>query len=144
MPQNGFSVGRDVVIRVTTADGTPLTLTGITGFHSKPDNTTQRIQMMDGTVRNLRFPAGWSGSMMVERQGNDLDRYIAQQEANYYAGGNELPSSIDETITEPDGSVSQYRYTGVMIQLTDAGDKAGDKTINQSLSFAASRRLEVL
>ena len=74
----------------------------------------------------------------------DLDRYIAQQEATYYAGGNELPSSIDETITEPDGSISQYRYTGVMIQLTDAGDKAGDKTINQSLSFAASRRLEVL
>ncbi len=144
MPQNNTTVGRDVVVRVITAQGTPLAIPGVTGFHSKPDNTLQKVQYMNGETKNFRFPLGWSGSIMLERQDDTVDHYFADLEAGYYLGNDEQPGSIDETISEPDGSLSQYRYIGVMLQLTDAGDKAGDKTVGMSLAFAASKRIKVL
>lgn len=142
MPVNGYSVGRDVTLVITTPVGT-LRVNQITGFQSKPDMTDQKIKRIDGVTDHVRFPDGWSGSFDVERQDDTLDSYFAQVEDNYYAGQNELPCQITETIQEANGKTSQYRYTGVLLKLDDAGSWAGDKSVKQKLSFVASRRLKV-
>jgi hypothetical protein len=41
-----------------------------------------------------------------------------------------------------DGSVSQYRYTGVALKFDDAGEKGGSKLIKQKVGFKATRRQE--
>lgn len=66
-----------------------------------------------------------------------------QLEANYYAGINEQPATITETITEVNGQVTQYRYLNVLFKLDDAGSKAGDQTVKQKLSFVAARRTKI-
>ncbi len=142
MPVNGFSVGRDVSLSIVTASG-PLRLSLITGFSAKPNTKDQPIKGMDGVTRHLRLPDGWAGSFDVERQDSTVDDYFAQLEANYYAGQNEAPATITETITEPNGSVTQYRYTGVLLKLDDAGSWTGDASVKQRLSFIASRKLKL-
>ena len=142
MPMNGFSVGRDVSLSIVTAAG-PLRLSLITGFSAKPNTAETRVKGLDGITRYLRFPDGWAGSFDVERQDSTVDDYFAQLEANYFAGINEQPATITETITEPSGAVTQYRYIGVLLKLDDAGTYQGDATVKQKLSFVANRKLKL-
>jgi len=142
MPLNGFSVGRDITLSINTDQGVKR-FSLITGFSSKPQSTDQRLKGIDGITRHLVFPEGWQGTFNLERQDNTLDDYWATIEENYYSGLSLGEASITETITEVDGSISQYRYQGVIFKLNDAGDWKGDKSVSQSLDFLASRRIKV-
>ncbi|CAJ0698826.1 hypothetical protein [Ralstonia holmesii] len=142
MPIQGYSVGRDYTLVIQTASGT-LQPNKITEFKSKQDVTDVRVKRLDGITDHVRFFDGWSGGFSIERQDAALDNFFAQLEANYYAGINEQPAQIYETIQEANGAVSQFRYDGVLMTLDDAGTRAGDATIKQSISFVASRRIKV-
>ncbi len=141
MPMNNFSIGKDITLVVTTPSG-QLAVHNVTKFSSKQDSTSNKVKLLNGRMVHQRFPDGWSGSMEVERGDSSLDDYMAAVEANYYAGMNEMPCSITEIIAEPNGSVSEYQYTGVIFSLSNAGDWSGDTTIKQSLSWVASRRIK--
>lgn len=142
MPINGFTVGRDATLTIVTASG-PLNLNLVTGFSSRQDSQETRVKGLDGVTRHVRFYDGWSGSFSVERADSVVDDYFAQLESNYYAGLNEQPATITETITEVNGSVTQYRYLNVLLKLDDAGSFAGDATVKQRLSFVSARRQKV-
>lgn len=142
MPQNNFSVGRDVSLDIITSNG-PLSFGLITKFTSKQDIVDKKVKGIDGITRHVRFPDGWSGTFDIERQDSTLDDYFATQEQQYYDGIAEQGATITETIQEVNGSISQYRYLGVLLKFDDAGDKSGDSTVMQKLSFVASRRIKV-
>lgn len=142
MPVNSFSVGRDVALTIVTASG-PLNLNLITGFQSSPEMAEVKVKGLDGVTRHVRFHDGWRGGFDVERADSKVDDYFAQIEANYYAGINEQPATLTETITEVNGAVSQYRYLNVLLSLTDAGKWMGDQTVKQKLSFVASQRQKI-
>lgn len=120
MPQNGYSIGRDVTIAVILPDGTPLRLGKVTGFMAKQDTTDQRIKPLDGTTDNLRFYDGWSGNFKLERRGPELDNYFEQLERNYYAGADEpqatrsAPVSRNTTLRKL--SQGQPRWDGIPIR----------------------------
>lgn len=142
MPVNGYSVGRDVTVNINTSTG-PLRLSTITGFTSKPNIEKKDVRGLDGIRRPLVFPDGWNGQFDVSRQDSTLDDFWATVEANYYAGQGIPGATITETITEPDGSVNQYRYLGAILFLDDAGDWKGNEAVNQRLSFEAQQRIKV-
>jgi hypothetical protein len=142
MPQDGYSIGRDTTIVVTLASGTHLNLGKVISFTANQKTKEQEITDITGSTDNLRFFKGWQGTFGLERRGPSLDQYFAELEANYYAGLEEPPVTMQETITEPDGSVSQYRYERVMLKFDDAGERAGDKSVSQKISFTASRRVQ--
>ena len=142
MPQNGFSVGRDISLDIIGPNG-PLQLSLITDFSRRPVTTDQKVKGLDGITRHVRFPDGWAGKLSIERQDSTLDDYFAQLEDNFYNGLSESPLTITETITEVSGAVSQYRYVGVLLTFEDAGDWKGDSTVKQSVGFVAARRVKV-
>ena len=142
MPQNGYSIGRDVTIAVILPDGTPLRLGKVTGFMAKQDTTDQRIKPLDGTTDNLRFYDGWSGNFKLERRGPELDNYFEQLERNYYAGADEPQATMQQTIVEPGGGVSQFRYERVLLKFDDPGEWSADKSVNQAVSFMAGRHIK--
>jgi hypothetical protein len=142
MPINGFSVGRDITLNIVGPTG-PLNFSLITKFSSKPDVSDNKIKGLDGVTRHVRFPEGWTGSFEVERTNGALDAYFAALEEGFYTGQNELTGTITETISEPDGSLSQYRFEGVLLKLDDAGSWEGSKTVTQKVSFVASKRKKV-
>lgn len=139
MPQNGYSVGRDVTLVLQTSTG-PLSIPKITNFTRKQDATVERVKRIDGITETLRFFDGWSGSLQAKRNGPEIDRYFGTLEDNYYSGLTEVPAQIFETVQEPNGAISQFRYDGVMLTLENAGDVVGDASIALSLSFTATRR----
>lgn len=144
MPINSQSIGKDVSIDILTARG-PLNVpaAAITNFTSQAQTSTESRKGLDGKTRNAVFPDGWQGTFEVDRMSDALDAYWASYEEDYHNGVNLLAGTITETIREPDGSISQYRYTGVVLNFTSAGGKQANQVIKQTLTFMASRRLKV-
>ena len=142
MSQNGYTLGRDNTIAVILPDGTTLQMGKITNWTAKQDVSDQKIKGMDGVTDHLKFYEGWSGSFSIERRGPDLDNYFAKLESNYYAGVDEPPAIMQQTITEPNGQVSQFRFERVILKYDDAGDFSGDKSVHQKVSFLATKRVK--
>lgn len=142
MSTGGQSLGKDVSVVIVTASGTlNIPAAAITKFDAKPTTGDEKRVGMDGKVRHNVTHEGWTGSFEVDRFNSVLDDFWAEAEAGYFAG-TALPwGTIQETITNPDLSVSQYTYTEVVLKLADIGSREGNKTIKQKLDFLASRRI---
>lgn len=140
--QGGYNTGKDVAIDINTPTG-PIRLPKIMNFDSKPKVTNQEITPLNGLTDELMIPKGWTGTFEAERVDSTLDDWWAQFESDYYAGVNQTPATITETIQEIGGGQTTWRYTHVILKLEDAGKKEGDKTIRQSMSFTARRRYKV-
>lgn len=143
MPTNSFTTGRDVTLSIQTPQIGILNLNLITGFQSRQNTSTLSPKGLDGIVRHVRFMNGWTGSFTIERRDPTLDEYFALVEAQYWLGASEPPCVIKEIIQEQDGSITQWRYTGVLLVFDDAGEFRGDQTVRQAVSFIASKRLAV-
>jgi hypothetical protein len=143
MPMNGFNVGRDIVLNLVGWDGAIQDFSLITSFDRKQETKHIQVKGIDGVVRHLEIPDGWNGTFDLERQNDAIDAYFAKLEAAYYDGVNIQAATITETITAPDGSIAQYRYTGVMMKLDDAGAFKGDDTVKEKISWCASKRIKV-
>ncbi len=109
-------------------------------FTSKEDAVILKEISIDGVPRHPKLHQGWSGSFTLQRTNDVMDRYIALQEAAYYQGIDQVPMTITQTITEVNGSVSQYQYTGVVIALEDAGNYSGTEIVKQRVTFMARRK----
>ena len=143
MPVNNFTVGRDISLSINTGNGGQLTIPGITDFQADPITSTLQSKPLGSPPIHGFVPNGWNISLKLDRQNSIADDYWANFEAAYYAGGNQVGGTILETINEPDGSVTQWRYTGVVLKLDKAGDFSGDAKVMQSLSGFASQRVKV-
>lgn len=142
MPANGYNLGKDVTLDIVTATGM-LRPKIKTGFSSRQETHSIQIMGLDGVNRFDELPAGWSGTFDLDRGDSSVDDYFANAEANYYNGAPTPIVTITETIQEVTGGISQYRYTGVVLKLDDAGSKTGDKQIAMKVSFKASKRIKV-
>lgn len=142
MPVNDFSVGRDITLDIITPQG-PARFKLRKTFAAKQDTNDIREKGLDGIVRHLILPDGWSGTFEFARQDAEVDRFFSRLENDYFAGLNIPAMTITETISEPTGARSQFRYEGVMLKLDDAGEWKGDSTVPQRISWVASRRRQV-
>lgn len=142
MPLNGLTSGIDHKVTFTDINGVEQ-FAIVESFQSKEDATVGKLIAMDGTVRHPKFHQGWSGSFVLQRNSDFTDAYIASQEASYYLGLDQLPVTITETITENDGTVSQYQYTNVVLTLDDAGMYSGTDIVKQTVTFMASRKINL-
>lgn len=143
MPVNNMSIGKDVSVVIITSTGSlNIPAAAITNFGVQPVTEQESRIGMDGVTRPLVVPTAWKGSFDVDRMNSSVEDWWASVEAAYFAGQNINSGTITETISNPDGSISQYRYTGVMFDLQDLGSREPTKVIKQKLSFVASRRMK--
>jgi hypothetical protein len=143
MPANNFTIGKDISLTIVTTSGILALPITTTSFDAKPQYNKVRGVCLDGVNRGFNAPTGWDLTFGLDRSSSVVDDFFAQQEAGYYAGQNTLTGSISETIQEANGSVSQYRYTGVILALDDAGKFTGDAKVSQTISAFASQKLKV-
>lgn len=139
MPVNGLSVGRDITLTFTNNQGT-ITTNRIKMFSCKQKTSNRETAALDGINRHINIPMGWEGNFEMERVSRVIDDYFANQEAIYYSGQNVPTITITETITEPDGSVSQYQFVGVVMSLESAGEWKADDYVTQKVAFSAQQR----
>lgn len=143
MPAAGLTSGIDYKITFTDANGVE-DFEIFESMTAKEDATTTKEIAMDGNVRHPKFHQGWSGELVFQRNSNFLDKYFANQESDYYLGIDQMPMTITETITNPNGSVNQYQFTQVVLVMENSGNRSGTEIQKQTINFQASRRLTIL
>ena len=142
MPAAGRSVGRDQTIVLVDPNyngGLPLSFPVVSATDLR--QLAKRLQWiaLDGTNSYAEIPQGWEGSVTVDRANGAVMNYFVQTEANYYAGSSTSQVYLSQTITNADGSVSQYRYIGGTMKLSDAGKFAGDEKVTLKIDIVFSR-----
>ncbi|MBM7045443.1 MULTISPECIES: hypothetical protein [Rhizobium] len=147
MPVNtGFgslNIGKDVSLDIVLPDNSILPLAILTSFNKKQNTKELDSKGLDGVNRLASLPDTWSGDMAVDRASSVLDDYFAQVEAGYYNNGTLNALRITETILETNGTITQYRYDGVALNLADGGTFKGDAYVNQKINWKASKRIKV-
>lgn len=144
VPNGALNTGKDVSIDVALQDGRILRLGNVTSFARKPKVKKLTSLGIDGVPRNAVLPEGWDLDIEIDRQDSEIDDWWANYEADYYAGRTVRNLIITETIIEVDGSLSQYRYEGVALQLNSAGDFKSDSFVKMKLTGEAAFRKKVV
>lgn len=146
MPINGFTVGRDVSVQASAPGGASMIIpsTDVVHFEKRPLRREDWSRPLNSPPIPLYQPDGWRGNIGVDRQDATLDTFQAGLEAAYWAGQNTQSSTILETITEVNGSITQYRYDGCMFWVEDPGPATADRRLVQRLEFCASTRKRVV
>ena len=115
----------------------------LTGFSKKPNFTRITSNALDGKTRIVDLPDTWEGTITFDRASDAIDAYFAAREEAYH-NGQVLPTCmITETIQEVNGGLSQYRYEGVSITMSDAGNAQGKDKVAMTVDFIAGRRKKV-
>jgi hypothetical protein len=145
VPVNGFTVGRDVVVTIAGPGGTPIVIDAadVTHFTKRPLKKDDWSRPLNSPPIPLYMPDGWRGTVDVDRQDPTLDTFQANLEATYWAGQNILAGTMLESVTEPNGTNSQYRYDDVMYWVEDPGDASADKRVSQRLEWCCGTRKRV-
>lgn len=143
MALSGFSVGRDVSLDIIDTSGNPLDFGLMTSFKHKKDQVDVKVKPIGGGTIHITIPDGYSGSFTYERRNGNADDYFCRMDDNYYAGRDQPTITFTETVQEPDGSISQYRYIGVVLSYQDAGEWKGDATVKQVINWFASKKIKI-
>mgnify|MGYP005818514415 CR=1 FL=1 len=142
MAGNMFSIGRDCQVVVIGPMGR-VDLSHVTGFESRQNTTSVRVDRMDGVHLAAELPKGWEGSFEIERGSSAADDMMAAIEQTYFNNGQTGGGTLYQYVTETDGSVSTYQYENVAFRLANAGQWKGDGSVKQKLEFFAARRKRV-
>jgi hypothetical protein len=139
---SGFNVGSDTKLQIVSS-GSVVASKILTKFNARQLATKLKSTAITGVNRYRELEEGWEGTLEFDRADSVWDDYFAAKEAARYTGQQPPAVRILETTTNVDGSVSQYRYTGVTMKFDDIGDRSGDKKVDEKVSWTASRRIAV-
>lgn len=137
---NQYSVGSDAKLTIM-ANGVPVRATLLVDFQAKQETADLESIGIDGVTRYRSLEKGWSIDLTFDRGDSIIDDFFAAKEAARYAGQAPPHVTITQTINNPNGTISRYRFEGVALKFDDAGTWAGDKTVQQKVSGKASRRV---
>lgn len=140
--KNAFSLGHDIAVDFNLPQG-PVRFTIITDVARKQNVKDVESHGIDGVCRYAVIPGGYEGTLEVDRGGPALDQAIDTLDQLYYAGAPVPYGSILETINEPDGSITQWRFSLVVFNAEDLGSWKGDAKVTQKLRWKASFRTQV-
>jgi hypothetical protein len=141
---NGFNTERDISLAIyDPITGSTQNFAIKTGWDRKQLTTRIQVKGLNGIVYYAEDPEGWEGSLDLERGSSVLDDFIASLENVYYTGGAINGSTIVESIGNPDGTTSQYRYEGCAFKLSEAGKWEKGAAVKQKLDFVCSFRRKI-
>ncbi|VVC75991.1 hypothetical protein AQUSIP_12920 [Aquicella siphonis] len=144
MPLVGISVGKDITVTLSDDVNGFITINRVKNWNAVQRNNKRESIALDGVNRYGNFPIGWEGSFEMERTSADVDNYFAALELAYQNGENIPLVTITETITEADGTISQYQFQNCVVQLDSSGNWSGDDYVTQKISFSGSFRKQLI
>lgn len=137
---DGLTSGISHTLVLTDIDGLK-SFTNLESFSANENADVQDHTDISGITRHPKLHQGWHGSFTYQRGSNALDAYFANQERNYYQGGDQTNITITESIKELDGTISQFQFTECVLSLTDGGTYSGTTIVKQTVAFKARRKL---
>ncbi len=141
MPISGQNVGIDYSYQINTPQGQLVVSSNfIQSVNISPEARITKFMPISGLINPLTFHEGHMIKMEIARTGPLIDNYWAVAEASYYAGIDLPAGSIVETITEVDGTLSQYILRTVQLKVDDFGEIRGNEIVIIKMSGYGSRR----
>lgn len=145
MAANTFNVGRDgSQITIFDSIAGQVTFNGMISFDAKARTKKLESETITGNTVFRSVPNGHEGSFEFDRQDSSVEAYFAQLESNFFAGLPPPTAVITQTISELSGGVSQFQYTGVQLDLDDAGAWKGLDKVTPKVSWRASKKVPLL
>lgn len=88
-------------------------------------------------------PDGYKIDFTITRNGSSLEDLMVLLEANFNAGNVQGAGYLNETINNPDGSISRYQYKNFVVFLTSHGDISREKVVTLVLEGMASQKIKI-
>ena len=137
-----YTLGRNCQL-VLLWNGTRIDLRDVTGFTATQEVKHQRADPLNSTPVEFTTPSGWRGKFEVDRGNSAVDDLIATIETAFWAAGTIGVGTIYQYVTEADGRLNTYEFTGVSLVLSNAGNFQADSIVKQTLGFFASQRVKI-
>jgi hypothetical protein len=134
-----YTIGRNCQL-VLLWNGIRVDLRDVTGFTAAQEVKHQRTEPLNSLPIEFTTPSGWRGEFNVDRGNSAVDDLVVQIESAFWAAGTIGSGTIYQYVTEPDGSLSTYEFTGVALVLSSAGNYQSDAVVRQKIGFFASQR----
>ena len=144
MPSNAGSVGVDYSLGYFDSNQNALVNLG--------DVQSVKITQNKHDIKNAPYngppkydfiPDGYKITFSIARTSSLLEDLAVTREANFNAGGFNYAGYLNETITNPDGSISRYQYTKFVFFLTDHGDISREKLVMLQGEGMASTKISI-
>jgi hypothetical protein len=144
MPVNNMNVGVDY--NFGYFDGTTSALVDL------GDVQMIRITALKHDIKSMPYnnyprygyvPDGFKLDFTVTRTKAILEDLMVTFEANFQAGKVMAPGYINETINNPDNTISHYQYVNMVMFLTDHGDISREKVVTLKLEGYASYKRKI-
>jgi hypothetical protein len=142
MPVNGMNTGTDYSLQYyDSTSGTIVDLgdvqdVNITAGHHLIKNQRYNAVPLFGYV-----PDGFKIDFSIVRNGNDIEAFMVTLAQNFNAGSVQKPGYLMASVTNPDGSITKYQYTNMVLFLTDHGNISRDKPTTLKLEGYASDKI---
>ena len=123
MPANGMNVGIDFSFGLFDANtSATLDLGDVQSVKEAAMKHELSSRVYNAVPKFAFVPDGYSGSMTVVRTGSQMEKLQILLSNNFNSGVAMLPGYLNKIVTDPDGSVSKFEYTGVAFFMDDIGD----------------------
>lgn len=144
MPINGMNVGVDYSITYFESVSGGLVTLG--------DVQNVKITAMKHDIKSMPYnqvprfgyiPDGYKVDFTIVRTGSVLEQLFATLAANFNSGSVITPGFLNETINNPDGTVSRWQFTNFVVFLTDHGDISREKVVSLKMEGMASDKIAI-
>lgn len=144
MPVNGMTVGVDYTLSHYDAN------TGDVIDWGDVQNVS--ITALKHDIKNMPYnrppvygyiPDGYAIQFTAVRTGSALEEFQLAANTRFNQGLVEKAGLLNETVVNPDGTVSRYQYTGFVFWVTDIGEIARDKPTMIKCVGAASDKKKI-
>lgn len=144
MSVNNMATGRDYTFGVYDGNtGTVITFGDVQNVKVSQGKHDIVSRPYNAPPRFGYIPDGYALSFEITRTGPDLENLALLQNQNFNAGKAINAGFVNETITNPDGSVSRYQYKGFVWFLSDLGAITREATVKHVVTGMASTKEQI-
>ena len=139
MAVNRMSVGKDYSISYYDTDSNSIIDLGDVQDVTITARKHNISSMPYNDVPRFGFvPDGYDIKFSIVRTSQVLEEFQLAANTRFNSGQNTAAGFLNETIRNPDNSVSRYQYTGFVFWLGDVGTVSREKTVMQKAEGLAS------
>lgn len=141
---NNMTVGKDYSLAYYDADSQAIVDLGdVQNVKINAQKHDIKSQPYNDVPRYGYIPDGYKFSFTVVRTGPALEEFQLAANTRFNAGQASKAGFLNETVTNPDGSVSRYQYTGVVFWVGDIGEISREKPVQMQAEGYASDKVKL-
>jgi len=144
MPINGMNVGVDYSLSYfESSSGTLIDIGDVQSVKITGQKHDIKSAPYNQVPRFGYVPDGYKIDFTITRTGSVLELLMTTFSSRFNAGSIITPGFLNESIVNPDGTVSRFQYTNFVVFLSDHGDISREKVVSMRLEGMSSDKIVI-